>query len=201
MLQFTKICHAFKWVPHRRINRFSAMMSSSALSQDTIFALSSGTFTQSGVAVLRISGPQAYDCLNQLIPDGKASLIKPRVAALKSLYCPKTKDMLDKALVLWFPGPKSFTGEDVVELHVHGSRAVVSGIFEALEYIDKSHDGYNIRPADRGEFTKRAFENGKMDLTEVEGLSDLLAADTSSQRKQALRQMEGQLRRAYEKWR
>ena len=157
--------------------------------------------------------------------------IKPRMAALRHLYSPQSKDVLDQALVLWFPAPRSFTGEDVVELHVHGSKAVIKGLFEAFEYIDdnrssdddsdgdtdyngtvKSNDGGDgayrstslsscIRPAGPGEFTRRAFENGKMDLTEVEGLSDLLDAETSVQRRLALKQMDGHLRRQYEQWR
>lgn len=117
--------------------------------------------------------------------------------------------------VLWFPSPRSYTGEDVCELHVHGSRAVIKGVFAALTELGESlrvkndtdvndhhHSQHpHIRLAERGEFTKRAFENGRMDLTEAEGLGDLLVADTSAQRKQALRQMEGYMRRTYENWR
>jgi tRNA modification GTPase len=109
--------------------------------------------------------------------------------------------MLDKSLLLWFPKPNSFTGEDVVEFHLHGSLAVITGIYAAFEHLNSKLTEGRIRPAEPGEFTKRAFEHGKMDLTEVEGLSDLLAAQTSEQRKQALRQMEGNLKSAYEKWR
>jgi tRNA modification GTPase len=108
--------------------------------------------------------------------------------------------MLDHALVLWFPGPRSFTGEDVVELHCHGGRAVILGIFAALEELENGGK-QRIRPAERGEFTRRAFDNGRMDLTEVEGLADLLAADTSEQRKQALKQMDGYLKDSFEGWR
>jgi tRNA modification GTPase len=123
------------------------------------------------------------------------------MAALRSLVCPQSSDLLDKALCIWFPGPRSFTGEDCVELHVHGSKAVISGVFESLQHLDNPKEGVSIRPADRGEFTRRAFDNGKMDLTEVEGLADLLEADTSEQRKQALRQMNGNLRIQFEAWR
>jgi len=127
------------------------------------------------------------------------------MAKLTTLFCPKTKETLDKGIILWFPKPNSFTGEDVVELHLHGSRAVVAGLFDALEYLNahnKKRDGVSsIRMAEKGEFTKRAFEHGKMDLTEVEGLSDLLAADTARQRKQALLQMSGHLKEKYESWR
>ena len=192
---------------------------------DTIFALSSGPLTKTGVAVVRISGPAARMCLEELTLTGRPTARKPqafpdaRRASLRYLYCPRTRDVLDHALVLWFPGPRSFTGEDIVELHCHGGRAVILGVFGALEHLDDTlaatlrqqgagDDGSSggarrsgIRPADRGEFTRRAFENGRMDLTEVEGLSDLLAADTSEQRKQALRQMDGYLRQFFERWR
>jgi tRNA modification GTPase len=108
--------------------------------------------------------------------------------------------MLDHALVLWFPGPRSFTGEDIVELHCHGGRAVILGLFSALEDLEIK-GGNRIRPAEQGEYTRRAFENGRMDLTEVEGLADLLAADTTEQRKQALKQMDGYLKESFEAWR
>lgn len=132
-------------------------------------------------------------------------------AQLRKLFCPLSGHILDKALILWFPAPQSFTGEDVVEFHVHGSVAVVSGVLSALEHINSiiggidSSDGEGqhgrIRPAEPGEFTRRAFQNGKMDLTEVEGLADLLEAQTGVQRVQALSQMEGHLRVKFEKWR
>jgi tRNA modification GTPase len=180
------------------------MREESVMGLDTIFALSSAPVVKSGVAVVRISGPSSHFCLEQLTSretTQKALAIEPRKAALKYLYAPDSKEILDQSLVLWFPGPRSFTGEDVVELHVHGSRAVIKGIFEALEHLDDPSSNRAIRPAARGEFTRRAFDNGKMDLTEVEGLSDLLDADTSEQRKQALRQMDGHLRKQYEAWR
>jgi tRNA modification GTPase len=169
---------------------------------DTIYALSTG-FTKSGVAVVRLSGPSSKFCYRQLIkPELYDISLLPRVATLRSLYCPFTQEMIDKALVLFFPGPKSFTGEDVIEFHVHGSRAVITSLFVTLEKMNELlKDGSSIRPAEAGEFTRRAFDNGKMDLTEVEGLADLLAAETSEQRKQALRQLEGHLFQIYENWR
>ena len=177
----------------------------SHMSTDTIFALSSGPIVKSGVAVVRLSGPSSYYCLEKLVAKhdnkSKTFALEPRKASLRHIYAPDSKEVLDQALVLWFPGPKSFTGEDVVELHLHGSRAVIKGVFEALEYLDSPPDDRAIRPAGPGEFTRRAFENGRMDLTEVEGLSDLLDADTSEQRKQALKQMDGHLRKQYEAWR
>lgn len=181
---------------------------------DTIYALSSGPNVKSGVAVVRISGPLALHCLEQLKNPNKAffNSPKPREASLRTLYCPKSKEIIDKGIVLWFPKPHSFTGEDVVELHLHGSRAVISGLFDAFEYLgDKSSKEEELlitpvkyaalRPAEKGEFTKRAFENGKMDLTEVEGLADLLSAETALQRKQAILQISGHLKVKYESWR
>ena len=178
--------------------------------EDTIFALSSGQ-GRAGVAVIRVSGPRAKESLEALTAGGKSNGPKspqPRVAALRKLYDPITHELLDQALVLWFPAPRSFTGEDTVELHLHGSRAVIQGVTHALLNLDKHQNDDkkdpnrgDIRPADRGEFTERAFGNGRMDLTEVEGLADLIAADTAAQRKQALRQMGGALRQTYEGWR
>lgn len=190
------------------------------LASDTIFALSSGPMTKTGVAVIRLSGREAKSALSALqsLPESlkekesvePPTFPKPRRACVRHLYDPKTGDMLDQALVLWMPGPNSFTGEDVVELHTHGSRAVIQGVFAALEYLDtnpsiylsdESNTNGGIRAAERGEFTRRAFDNGRMDLTEVEGLSDLLDAETGLQRTQALKQMEGHLSATFEQWR
>ncbi len=173
---------------------------------DTIFALSSGPLVKCGVAVVRLSGPSCGDALQELLKHSgdssqPQSVPAPRQASVRRLYCPESGDELDRALVLWMPGPASFTGEDVCELHLHGGRAVVQGVLNALSMLDNRREGCGIRAAERGEFTKRAFDNGKMDLTEVEGLADLLAAETSVQRKQALRQMDGHLRKQFELWR
>lgn len=169
---------------------------------ETIYSLSSGAVMKAGVAVIRISGPQAKYCIEKLTTNNNnQSFPKPRMASLRWIRCPQTGDALDKGLVLWFPGPKSFTGEDCAELHIHSGRAVITGVLDALSKLDNVENDIHIRPAERGEFTQRAFYNNKMDLTEVEGLADLLAADTSEQRKQALNQMDGQLKRQYELWR
>jgi tRNA modification GTPase len=160
---------------------------------DTIFALSSGAGVTAGVAVIRVSGSSATATAQKLFKD-PSLLPAPRVAALRRLYHPDSRDLLDHALVLHFPAPRSFTGDDVVELHAHGSRAVVAAVLDALAAA-------GARPAERGEFTRRAFENGRMDLTEVEGLADLIAADTDEQRRQALRQLRGEVRQTYEAWR
>lgn len=158
---------------------------------DTIFALSSGHGT-AGVAVVRLSGPEARVVLSVLC-GGKVPVA--RRAALRTLVDPEGGMRLDQALVIVFPGPASFTGEDVVELHLHGGRAVVEGVLSALGAID------GLRPAEAGEFSRRAFDNGKLDLTEAEGLNDLIHAQTAAQREQALRQMDGELRSLYDGWR
>src|SRR5512147_1826158 len=155
----------------------------------TIYALSSGR-PPAAIAVVRISGPRAGDALKVLtgrIPD-------PRKAALARVRG-LGGEIIDQALVLWFPAPQSETGEDVAELQLHGGRAVVAAVFAALVRID------GVRPAEAGEFTRRAFENGQLDLTRVEGLADLIAADTEAQRRQALRQLQGVLGDRAEAWR
>ena len=156
---------------------------------DTIFALSSGA-GRAGVSVIRVSGPQARDAILELAPITTGELPPPRRAVLRSVVWPELagagqREVIDQALVLWFPGPRSFTGEDVVEFHTHGSRAVVTAVLEALGSLR------GLRLADPGEFTRQAFQSGKMELTQVEGLGDLINADTEEQRKQALAQMGG----------
>jgi len=149
---------------------------------DTIYALSSGV-GRAGVAVVRISGDQAGHLLQLLC----GHTLEPRRACLKQIVHPISGDVLDQALVLWFPAPKSFTGEDVVELHIHGGPAVIAAVMDAIAVVD------NMRMAEAGEFTRRAFYNNKLDLTGIEALSDLIEAETQAQRKQALRQMNGEL--------
>jgi len=157
---------------------------------DTIFALSSGA-APSGVAVIRLSGPGVRFGLETL-----AGGVPPaRLAALRTLRAPETGDVLDRGLVLFFAGPASFTGEDVAELQVHGGRAVIASILKTLAGLP------GFRQAEAGEFTRRAFENGRADLTEIEGLADLVAAETEMQRRLAIRQAEGGLRKLYEDWR
>jgi tRNA modification GTPase len=156
----------------------------------TICALSTAP-GRAGIAVIRISGKAARGTLEALC-GGK--LPAPRTASLRALRDPRDGEMLDRGLVLWFPAPASFTGEDMAELHLHGGRAVTAGVLDALFHLGS-------RLAEPGEFTKRAFENGKLDLTEAEGLADLIDADTASQRHQALAQSSGALRERYEAWR
>ncbi len=156
---------------------------------DTIFALSSGALP-SGVAVLRISGPDALAHARQLVPD----LPAPRMAMLRSIFRPSTGQLIDSALVIVFPAPGSFTGEDCVELHLHGSVAVVAAVQHELLAL-------GARLAEAGEFTRRAFLHGRMDLTQAEALSDLLAAETDLQREQAMANAGGRLRDQAGRWR
>jgi tRNA modification GTPase len=155
----------------------------------TIFALSSGR-PPNAISVVRVSGAHAGAILNSL-----AGRIPPPRMAARALIRDANQGPVDDAVVLWFPGPKSATGEDVAEFHVHGGRAVVTALFAALSSFE------NTRAAEPGEFTRRAFENGKLDLTEAEGLDDLIHADTERQRRQALRQLKGLLGAKARSWR
>jgi tRNA modification GTPase len=160
----------------------------SAASADTIFALSSGR-PPAAIAVVRVSGPRAAEAIIAL--GGK--LPEPRRAALRRLR--HDGALLDEALVLWFPGPNTETGEDMAELHLHGGRAVVAAVLAALGGLP------GFRPAEAGEFTRRAFLNGRLDLTAVEGLGDLVFAETEAQRAQAMRQLSGALAGRADAWR
>src|ERR1700720_4011406 len=155
----------------------------------TIFALSSGR-PPSAISIVRVSGPQAGLTLTSLA----GQIPAPRAAARALLRDAKQRP-IDDAVVLWFPGPASATGEDVAEFHVHGGRAVLAALFEALSAFAE------VRAAEPGEFTRRAFENGKLDLTEAEGLDDLIHADTDRQRRQALRHLKGLLGDRARDWR
>jgi tRNA modification GTPase len=161
------------------------------MADDTIFAPATAP-GRSGIAVIRMSGAQAADALAHL-----TGMTNPasRHAARCRYIDPSDGSALDDGLALWFPGPASFTGEDVVEFHLHGGRATVRAVCDVLMGMS------GIRLAEPGEFTRRAFENGKLDLTEVEGLADLIAAETEAQRKQALRQLDGALGSLVEEWR
>src|SRR4051812_42917031 len=161
----------------------------SAIFDQTIFALSSGR-PPAAIAVVRVSGPQARDALESL-----CKLPEPRRAALRRLRKPTTQDVLDDALVLWLPGPATETAEDMAELHLHGGKAVVAAVLDALGKLA------GLRPAEPGEFTRRAFTNGRLDLTAVEGLADLVFAETEAQRAQAMRQFSGALGHRADAWR
>jgi tRNA modification GTPase len=158
--------------------------------RSTIFALSSGR-PPAAIAVVRISGPQAGVALGKLI----GRVPEPRRAALARVRDPANGEPIDEALALWFPAPRSETGEDLAELQLHGGHAVVAGVLDALGAMP------GCRLAEPGEFTRRAFEAGRLDLTEVEGLGDLIAAETSAQRRQAFRQLKGLIGDRAEAWR
>ncbi|TVR96302.1 MAG: tRNA uridine-5-carboxymethylaminomethyl(34) synthesis GTPase MnmE [Rhodospirillales bacterium] len=160
------------------------------MERDTIFAPATGQ-GRAGIAVIRISGTRAVACLERLT--GRDKLV-PRQASVVAIRDGQG-ELLDRGLAIWFPGPASFTGEDVVELHLHGGRAVVTGVMGALAALP------GVRVAEAGEFSRRAFEQGKLDLTAAEGLADLVAAETPEQRRQALRQLDGGLAAIYERWR
>src|SRR6266853_2573064 len=168
--------------------------------RDTIFALSSGR-PPAAIAVVRVSGPAARDAIMALA----GRVPQPRQATLLRLKIPcsdgggphsgSAVEPIDDALVLWFPGPRSETGEDTAEFQLHGGYAVVAAVLSALGAVE------GLRPAEPGEFTRRSFENGKLDLTRVEGLADLIGAETEAQRRQAFRQLQGLLGERAERWR
>lgn len=159
--------------------------------RNTIYALST-PHGRGGVAVIRVSGAGAWHSFEafikeQILPD-------LRQAVTRKLYHPQSSEMLDHAMVIGFRAPASFTGEDCVEYHLHGGMAIIQGMLSALATFP------HHRMAEAGEFTRRAFENGKMDLTAAEAVADLIHAETESQRAQALRQMDGALFRLYDGW-
>ena len=156
---------------------------------DTIFAVSSGA-PPAAIAVLRLSGPGAFAAAEALA----GPLPEPRRAGLRALHDPRDGELLDRALLLCFRGPRSATGEDLVELHVHGGRAVVRAVEASLGAMP------GLRAAEAGEFTRRALMNGRLDLSEAEGLGDLLMAETEAQRRVAVRSAEGAVRREVEGW-
>ena len=157
----------------------------------TIYALSSGPGI-SGVAVVRVSGNDAAKVVKKITGE---ELPPPKVATLKKLYKIDTNSLIDEGLILWFPGPNSYTGEDLAEFHVHGSRAVISALHSSISKIK------NCRLAEPGEFTKRAFQNGKINLLKAESIADLISSETEIQRKQALKVMSNKSSDQYNIWR
>ena len=157
----------------------------------TIFALSSGQGT-AGVAVIRISGPETKTVISKLT---NGDIPKPRVATLKKINKINTNELIDEGILLWFPGPNSYTGEDMAEFHVHGSVAVVLAIQNSISKIE------NCRIAEPGEFTKIAFQNGKINLLKAESISDLIRSETEIQRQQAIKIMSGKNSEIYNSWR
>lgn len=157
----------------------------------TIFALSTAA-GKAGIAIIRISGP---DCLTIVQKLGFSGTPEPRLATLHHFTAPPLSESIDRGVFIYFPAPHSFTGEDVLELHVHGGRAVISKMLNVLGHMK------GLRLAEPGEFSKTAFRNGKMDLTAAEGIADLIDADTEAQRKQALLQASGYMHDTYMRWR
>jgi tRNA modification GTPase len=156
----------------------------------TIFALSSAP-GRAGVSVVRISGPRAGEAVDALV----SSRPQPRFASLRTIRDPESGEVLDQALVIWFAAPRTETGEDMAELHLHGGPSILRAVLAALARRP------GCRLAEPGEFARRAFENGKIDLAEAEGLADLIEAETEAQRRQAMRQVTGELSALYESWR
>lgn len=161
-----------------------------ARSEDTIYALASGS-VRAGVSVYRISGPAVAEILTRLLGD----LPTPRRASVRRARRPRSAEAIDQVVALWFPGPGSFTGEDVGEIHCHGGEAIRAAVTSAIDETGLA------RPAEAGEFTRRAFLNGRMDLTQVEALGDLIEARTEAQRRQAMDQFEGAFARRLQDWR
>ena len=157
----------------------------------TIYALSSGPGV-SGVAVIRVSGENTPEVIKKLTG---AKLPVPRVATLKKFNKNGGKELIDEGVIIWFPGPNSYTGEDLAEFHVHGSRAVVSAMHSAISKVK------NCRLAEPGEFTKRAFQNGRINLLKAESVADLISSETEIQRKQALKIMSGKSSEKFNFWR
>ena len=147
----------------------------------TIYALSSGPGV-AGIAVIRISGPETKFVIEHLT---KKDLPKPRVATLRKINKINTSELIDEGIILWFPGPESYTGEDMAEIQVHGSKAVVDALHSSISNIE------NCRLAEPGEFTKLAFQNGKINLLKAESVSDLISSETEIQRQQAIKIMNG----------
>ena len=157
----------------------------------TIYALSSGSGI-SGIAVIRVSGKKTADVIKQITGEG---LPIPRMATLKKFNKNGSKELIDEGVIIWFPAPNSYTGEDLAEFHVHGSRAVINAMHETISKMK------NCRLAEPGEFTKRAFQNGRLNLLKAESIADLISAETEIQRKQALKVMSGTSSAKFNSWR
>ncbi|SCU91973.1 LAFA_0F07074g1_1 [Lachancea sp. 'fantastica'] len=167
----------------------------------TVYALSTSLAHKSAVAVVRVTGTHSKYIFQQLTGSKKDPI--DRRASLRTLYdvTPETKNFLDSSIVIYFAGPKSFTGEDMLELHLHGGKAVVKSVLKAIERAGNKQVGKDVRYALPGEFSQRAFQNGCMDLTEVEGVADLIDAETETQRQSAVTGMMGKNKEVFERWR
>ncbi|SCV01145.1 LAME_0G14356g1_1 [Lachancea meyersii CBS 8951] len=167
----------------------------------TIYAVSTSLGQKSAVAVVRITGTHSEHIFQQLTGSRKKPIA--RRASLRTLYDEVSgrKNVLDSSIVVYFAGPKSFTGEDMLELHLHGGKAVVKSVLKAIERLGNKKAGQEIRFALPGEFSQRAFQNGRMDLTELEGVGDLIDAETETQRRCAITSMTGLHKMIFERWR
>ena len=157
----------------------------------TIYALSSGPGI-SGIAVIRVSGKHTVEVIKKLTSE---QLPAPRVATLRKFNKNGLKEMIDEGVILWFPAPNSYTGEDLAEFHVHGSRAVINAMHNAISKVK------NCRLAQPGEFTKKAFQNGRINLLKAESIADLISSETEIQRRQALKIMSGKSSDKFNSWR
>ena len=149
----------------------------------TIYALSTGPGL-AGIAIIRISGPEAASVIKSLT--GK-EIPSPRIATLRKINYINTSELIDEGIILWFPGPGSYTGEDMAEFHTHGSKAVIEALHSSISKIE------NCRLAEPGEFTRLAFQNGKINLLKAESIADLISSETEIQRRQAVKIMKGKL--------
>ena len=157
----------------------------------TIYALSSGPGV-SGVAIIRVSGPESKNVINKLT---KGPFPKPKMAEVKKINKINTNEQIDEGIVIWFPGPNSYTGEDMAEFHVHGSRSVIESIHQSISKMK------NCRLAEPGEFTKIAFQNGKINLLKAESIADIISSETEIQRQQAVKIMSGKSSDKFNGWR
>ena len=157
----------------------------------TIFALSSGPGL-AGVSIIRISGPESSSVIKMMT---KGKFPEPRIATLKKIYKISTNELIDEGIIIWFPGPESYTGEDMAEFHVHGSRAVVDAIHHSISKVE------GCKLAEPGEFTKLAFQNNKINLLKAESIGDLISAETEIQRQQAIKIMSGKSSEKFNLWR
>tara|TARA_B100000809_G_scaffold26403_1_gene23119 strand:- start:88 stop:1419 length:1332 start_codon:yes stop_codon:yes gene_type:complete len=157
----------------------------------TIYALSSGPGI-SGVAVIRVSGPETKIVIQKMTKEG---IPTPRMASLRKLNKINTNELIDEGIIIWFPGPDSYTGEDMAEFHVHGSRAVIDAMHNAISKVK------NCRIAEPGEFTRIAFQNGKINLLKAESIADLISSETEIQRQQAIKIMSGKSSEKFNSWR
>lgn len=164
----------------------------------TIYALST-KFARSAIGVVRISGSQSQYIYNQLTKS--TSIPKSRIASVRKLYSPQENILLDEALTLFFNSPKTYTGEDILELHLHGGTAIIQSVLKSINLLHDPAKGINIRYAENGEFSRRAFINGRFDLTEIEGIREMIDAETESQRIAALSSLVGDTKKEFTKWR